>query len=60
MLFRSMVDYWRQELIMQDEVVCRMDGNRFIIIEEAWARHLADAPHDHIVKEALNFQKNLG
>ena len=52
-----MVDYWRQELIMQDEVVLLMQGSRMVVQIDAWARHLPDVPSDHILTTATNYMK---
>ena len=52
-----MVDYWRQELIMQDEVVLLMQGTRMVVQIDAWARHLPDVPSDHILTTATNYMK---
>ena len=51
------VDYWRQELIMQDEVVLLMQGSRMVVQIDAWAMHLADVPSDHILTTANKYMK---
>ena len=52
-----MVDYWRGELVMQDEVVAKVNGEKFIFVENAWARHLPDIPMDHIKESATSYVK---
>ena len=54
-----MVDYWRQELIMQDEVALAMQGTRMVVMIDAWARHLPDVPSDHILTTATNYLKGI-
>ena len=54
-----MVDYWRQELITQDEVVLLMQGTRMVVQIDAWARHLPDAPSDHILTTATKYMKGI-
>ena len=52
-----MVDYWRQEIVMQDEVAVPMQGNRMVVQIDAWARHLPVVQGDHIFTTANNYMK---
>ena len=54
-----MVDYWRQELTMQDEVVLLMKGSRMVVQIDAWARHLPGVSSDHILTTATNYVKGI-
>ena len=54
-----MVDHWRRELIMQDEVVLLTHGTRMVVQIDARARHLADVPSDHIPTTGNNYMKSI-
>ena len=52
-----LVDYWRQEVLVHDDVVASAVGGLIKIMDGAWEHYFPNVEHYKIVTRAMEFSK---